>query len=95
MKLKNISNETASELLLYLVEHEDFPSLKGLKTFSKEEVIEILKEISLMLKEASVQEAGFQKADVSGFELSSQALSLISCLSPREETILFKSFRLL
>ncbi len=95
MKLKNFSADTVSELLIYLAEHEEFPSLKNLREFKKEEVCDMLKELAQSLKEASLTEGGFQKADLNGFELSSKALSLISALSPREENILFKSFKLI
>lgn len=95
MKFKNHSHEAISELLLLLAEKETFDSLKGLREFKQEEVSDILKEIAIALKEESLTEGGGNKADLSSFELTSQALSLISSLSPREETILFKSFKLI
>ncbi len=93
-KFKKHSAKTVSELLLYLAEHEDFSSLDGLKEFNGIEVAEIIKEIAHAIQESSSGDGAFQKTDLSGFELSSKALTLISSLSPREETILFKSFQL-
>ena len=95
MKFKNHSHEAISELLLFLAEKESFESLKGVREFKKEEVADILKEIAMALRDESLTDGGSQKADLSSFELTSQALSLISSLSPREETILFKSFKLI
>ncbi len=95
MKFKNHSLEAISELLLFLAEKETFDSLKGVREFKREDIAEIFKEIALSLRDESLTEGGSQRADLSSFELTSQALSLISSLSPREETILFKSFKLI
>ena len=93
MKFKNFSQDVVAELLLHLAENEDFSSIKSLKAFTKEEVVEILNEISIGLKNEITLEAG-PKVDFNNFDLSTQAQSLISCLSPREEMILFKSFKI-
>lgn len=95
MKFKKYSAKTVTELLLHLAEHEEFSSLEGLKEFGREEVSEIIKEIVNMIQVSSSGDGAFQKTDLSGFELSSKALTLISSLSPREESILFKSFQLM
>lgn len=95
MKFKNITKEAVCELLLYLAEHEEFESLKSLKAFTKEEMQEVLREIAIQLKEELTDEGGSQRPHYQEYNLSPKALSLISCLSPREELLLFKSFKLL
>lgn len=94
MKFKNLSQELVVELLMHLAKNEDFASLKTLKAFSKEEVAEVLIEIAEHLKNEITLETLGQKVDFNNFDLSTQAQSLISCLSPREEMILFKSFKI-
>ena len=95
MKFKNFTKEAVCELLCFLAEHEDFGSLKELKGLSKEEVAEIFMEIVLHLREDMIDEGPNHRLDHSGFNLSPKSLSLISCLSPREEMLLFRSFKLL
>ena len=95
MKFKNVTKEAVCELLLYLADQEEFESLKSLKSFTKEEVQEVLREIVVQLREELTEEGGNQRPHYQEYNLSPKALSLISCLSPREEMLLFKSFKLL
>ncbi|MBI2339890.1 MAG: hypothetical protein HYU99_05950 [Deltaproteobacteria bacterium] len=95
MRFKDVTKDAVCELLFYLAENEEFPSLAKLKTFTKSEVAEIIKEIAFQLKGEMADEGPRQKLNSANFDLSSKALSLISCLSPREEQLLFKSFKLL
>ena len=94
MRFKDVTKDAVCELLFYLAENEDFCSLSKLKTFSKSEVSEIIKEIAFQLKSEMADEGPQQKQNNSNYGLSSKALSLVSCLSPREELLLFKSFKL-
>lgn len=94
MKFKNVTKEAVCELLFYLAEKEDFSSIKKLKGFNQEEVAEIIRELAIQLKNQVADEGPNQKANSEEFNLSPKALSLISCLSPREELLLFKSFKL-
>jgi len=94
MKFKDFSASTVAELLNFLADHEKFESIKQLGEVSSSQVKDILRTISAQLKDSEVADSTYNKADVGSFELSSQAMQLVSCLSPREETILFKSFKL-
>lgn len=95
MKFSNISKEAVSELLNYLAEHEEFTSMNALRAFSKQEIREVLYEISRQLKSEVIEEGPHQRPHYPDYHLSPKALALISCLSPREEMLLFKSFKLL
>ncbi len=94
MKFKDFSCSTVGELLTYLADNEKFESVKQLGEMSPNQVKDILRVIAAELKKSDVMDSAYNKADVGSFELSSQAMKLVSCLSPREETILFKSFKL-
>ena len=95
MKFKDLSQEAVAELLYFLADNEDFSSLKNLKGMvSKNEVMEVLKEIADQIKIQATEEDPVQKPDYTEQNLSPKALSLISCLSPREEMLLFRSFKI-
>lgn len=94
MHFKSHTPEAVSELLLYLAENEDFSSTKSIgSSFSKKEIKNILKEIAEQIKDSGFEEEA-PRANYSDQSLSPKALSLISCLSPREEMLLFKSFKI-
>ncbi len=93
MKFKNFTKETVYELLTYLAENEDFSSLETLKSFSKKEVVEILKEIALGLKEEMNTEEVGARPSLSDTNLSPKTISVLSSLSPKEELLLFKTFK--
>ena len=95
MKFKNMSREAVTELLLYLAENEPFSSLTAFKGLNLEDVQEVFREMAFQLKEEVTEEGGSQRPQYSSFNLSPKAMALISALSPREEMLLFKSFRLL
>lgn len=94
MKFKEFSTGTVVELLNFLADYEKFESVKQLGEMSTNQVKDILRTIATQLKDTEVADSTYNKADIGSFELSSQAMKLVSCLSPREETILFKSFKL-
>lgn len=95
MEFKNYPKEVVSEILMHLADHESFGSLKGLKDVSRKEVAEIIREISKKLKAESEAELTGEKPSYTEHKLSQKTLALISCLSPREEMLLFKSFHLI
>lgn len=96
MKFKNFSKEAVSELLVYLSESEEFQSIRAVTGFSKKDVCEVLEEIAIQLKQESVTEEGMnQRPNYPDFNLSPKAMALISSLSPREEMLLFKSFKII
>ena len=95
MKFQNFSNEVVSELLGFLADHEEFNSVKAMGEFSTDEVKSILHQLSKQLREQGLEDMSADKPRYEDLSLSPKALSLISCLSPREEMLLFKSFRVL
>lgn len=91
-----MSREAVTELLLFLADNEAFPSLSGLKGLTREDVSEVLREMAFQLRdEVTDGDGSSQRPQYSSFKLSPKAMALISALSPREEMLLFKSFRLL
>jgi hypothetical protein len=95
MKFSKATKEAVTELLTYLAEQENFKSFSTAHGFDKEEIKEVLLEIAVQLKKEASEEMPNQRVNYNEFELSPKALSLISCLSPREEMLLFKTFRLM
>lgn len=90
-----MSREAVCELLLFLAENESFESLSALKGLNLEDVQEVFREMAFQLKDEVTEEGGNQRPQYSSFKLSPKAMALISALSPREEMLLFKSFKLL
>lgn len=90
-----MSREAVTELLLFLAENESFASLSALKGLTVEDVQEVIRELALQLKEEVTEEGAPQRPQYSSFKLTPKAMALISALSPREEMLLFKSFKLL
>lgn len=96
MIFKEFAKEAVSELLIYLADNEDFKSLKGVSAFTQSDVRRILRELAQQLKEEENLETNNEKRpQYDDLELSSQAMALISSLSPREELLLFKSFKII
>lgn len=97
MKLRAMPKHTAAELLLFLAENEDFPSVSKLlgKDVLVEEVKVVLREISAELMFEAEQEVGGEKYDLKNeSHLSPQAKKIISYLSPNEEKTLLETFGL-
>lgn len=94
MKLKNFDSEIAYQLLMYLADNETFPSLAKFKEVKKSEVAEMLKEIAQSIKQSAQAEATVQRTQLDESDLSAKTMSVLSQLSPKEEMILFKTFKL-
>lgn len=95
MKFSKATKEAVTELLTLLADQEDFKSLSAAQGFEKEEIKEVLLEIATQLKKEADEEVPSGRVNYNDFEFTPKALSLISCLSPREEQLLFKTFRLM
>ncbi|MBX7149200.1 hypothetical protein K1X76_08935 [bacterium] len=95
MKFNNLSREAVSELLMFLAENESFDSIKKQKGVTRQDVVEIFKEISKQLMEEELKEGVEQRVQFNDSEFSPKVQALISSLSPREEMLLFKSFKIL
>lgn len=94
MKFKKHSPEAVAELLMYLADHEDFKSLKGLKTFSSSEVSSLFREMAKNLQEYALNQPLMAKDDLDQKEISGNLSRVVSHLTPQEENLLFKSFRI-
>jgi len=88
-----LPKETLSELLLYLVEHEEFKSLEALSSLNPSQVRAALKELAFELKRETEKERDLSKIAYKHFEeLSPKVKQVLSTLTPREFQILFKQF---
>lgn len=88
-----IPKETFSEVLRYLVDHEDFKSIDALETINRNDVrVAFLRLADRLEEEAKKeQESGFDNFQ-NIEELSLKVKSLLSTLSPSECKKLFKQF---
>ncbi len=94
MEFKKYSPDTIAELLIFLADNESFSSLKGLPSFSKAEVSSILHEVANNLKSASHNQITISKDSVKQKEMTDNIHKVISKLTPHEENILLKSFKI-
>lgn len=94
MKFAKYSPDTIAELLIHLAEHETFPSLKGTKNFSDADVKEIFNDMAGQLMEESKDIPIMRKSQVKQQDLPYKTHKVISKLSPQEEEILFKTFKI-
>ena len=86
---------TASELLLFLAEHEGFETSERLLNgnTTSEEMKTVLRELSAVLGRAAAQDVlNVREELASNGHLSRRTRELISCLSPREEQRLLSAF---
>ncbi len=95
MQFQDYSKEAVCELLLFLADHEDFSSLQATEGFHKKDVKDVLKQIAAQLRHELAEDLPPQRPQYNQLSLSTKAMSLVSCLSPREEMLLFKSFKVL
>lgn len=93
MKFKDYNLETIAELLTHLAEKESFLSLRG-TNFNKEEVKALLLDMALQLKEQNDAVFMNAKEQVSQRELTDNVYKVISKLTPQEEKILFRTFKI-
>lgn len=94
MEFSKFSGETVAELLVYLSDHEDFNSLKGLKTIQKKDVVDVLRELAKQLQTQAEQAPIVRKSQVTQKDLGSKTSTVISKLTPDEENRLLKSFKI-
>ena len=94
MKFSKFTADTVAELLVHLADHESFASLKGLKHVSKSDVQTVLLEIAGNLKESGAQQPLMRKSQLGQKDLAQKTTQAISKLTPKEEEILLKSFRI-
>lgn len=94
MNFKHHTKDAVAELLNYLADHEDFKSIKQLKSFTKGDVTALFREMAESLKNESAKEPLISKQDIKQKEFSPNLNRVVSGLSPHEESLLFKSFRI-
>ena len=88
-----LPKETLSELLLFLVENEEFKSLEKLGSFTPAQVREGIKELAIHLRQQADREHDLSKVDYKHFEeLNPRVKQVLSTLTPREFQTLFKHF---
>lgn len=90
-----IPNDTLSEVLKYLVDHEEFKSIDSLESISRNDVRVALLRLADKLDEESKAEQEETLQNFQNFEeLSVKVKTLLSNLSPGECKKLFKQFGL-
>lgn len=90
MKLKRYSKAEAIEILTYLADEDPFLSLRQARDIKVDQVRELLKELAQHLE----TEVDPDQTDFEHEGISTQAKQILSTLSPREERLLVKSFKL-
>jgi hypothetical protein len=94
MNFKNYSQDMVAELLVYLADHENFDSIKTLKNISKQDVVALFQDMAGQLKEHSLKQPLMRKSHVKQEDLTDKTSKVIAKLTPQEEEILFKSFKI-
>lgn len=88
-----IPKDTLSEVLRYLVDHEEFKSIDNLGSLSRNDVRVALLRLADSLDEQARQEQGEDLQNFQSFEeLSLKVKTLLASLSPNDCRKLFKQF---
>ena len=93
MKFKHFSKEEAIEVLTYLAADETFVSLKQVGEIKVDHVRELMRELAQHI-EKEIDAERIEVTEMVADGLSAQARHLLSTLSPREERVMRRSFRL-
>lgn len=83
-----------AELLEYLAENESFASVKGFYSIKPNDVRSVLDELANQIRDLSVDEPIMRRSQVKEKDLASKTSQAISKLSPKEEEVLFRSFKI-
>lgn len=96
MHLRHHSKEEAIEILTYLAAEDPLISLREVKWMKLGEVRDLLKDVAEHLKRDTQSDQSHAMHNVTQDPdgLSLQAKQIISTLSPREEKLLYKTFKL-
>lgn len=90
-----LPKETLSEILRYLVEHEEFKSIDDLGSISRNEVRTALLELASHLQIEAKREQNLNSGSYQNYdELSPKVKHVLSTLTPREFQALLKQFGL-
>ncbi|MBU0506033.1 MAG: hypothetical protein ABII18_07715 [bacterium] len=93
MEFKKYSPETIAELLIYIADHEQLACVDSLNSFTKAEVRHVMHELANNLKEIAGAHPITRRETVKS-DLTDNVFKVISKLSPQEENLLFKSFKI-
>lgn len=94
MELKTYTKDAVAELLVYLADNEDFKSAAKLKSFSNKDIKNVLRELADSIKADAARDVLVHKSELSQKDYSANLNKVVSSLSPHEENLLFKSFRI-
>ena len=94
MKFSRFSHDMVAELLVYLAENEQFASIKRIKDINRGDVQTLLYEMAEQVKKLSESQAVVSRSEIRSNDLSDTTQEVISNLSPHEETILLRSFKI-
>lgn len=94
MKFTEYSPDTVAELLIYLADQEGFASLKNIKNWDKGQVKSVFYEMAQQLKSTATREPIVRKSQLNEQDFGDRTRRVMNKLTPQEEEILLKSFKI-
>lgn len=94
MKFTKFSSDMVAELLTHLADYEKFASLKGINNVTKIDIQTMLGELAEQVRATSDRQPIVRKSQLSNKDLAQKTSHAISKLTPKEEELLLKSFRI-
>lgn len=94
MKFEAYSHDTVAELLDFIAQHEEFESVRSIRNVTSDDIQAILREIAGQLREEAKNSPIMRKSQIRQQDLTYKTNQVISKLTPQEEEILFKSFKI-
>lgn len=94
MKFSKFSHDMVAELMVFLADNEPFGSVNRVKDVSRSDVCTLFYEIAEEVKKASENLPVLKRSELRQTDLSDKTHQVISNLSPQEENILLRSFKI-
>lgn len=94
MKFEKYSYETVAELLAFLADHESFDSIRTVKNVSSDDIRELFHDMAGQLRDQAKNTPIMRKSQLQQKDLAYKTHQVISKLTPQEEEILFKTFKI-
>ena len=94
MKFSRFSHDMVAELLVYLAENEEFVSTRKIRDIGRSDIQTMLHEIADEMRKLSEQQPVLNRTEIRKNALSDTTQEVISNLSPQEENMLLRSFRI-
>lgn len=94
MKFSKFSHDMVAELMVHLAENESFVSIHKVKDVSRSDIKTLFYEIAEEVKKISDTLPVVNRSEIRKSDLSDSTHDVISHLSPQEENILLRSFKI-